>query len=389
VRSSTRRTIGWAVALVAAVGAVGVAYLRDDGEAGESLAAAPGPTLPRHLGQGCGEAAATDPSDLSIGRALARCAPEAPAAAPLAQPGVVRVALTDRSEGSGPLLVAADEGEFTAENLMVTVTDMTAADAYAALGRGEVDAVVGGLDSPFLESARAGSGAKVVLGGPVSRAPGDTATPQVGLWARADLLPDVDDWSTLEGHSMAIAGGLGSAAFYPIDMILAEEEVATTALDVMPTTADDAARQLSHGDVGLAWLPDPELSEVAGDDAFQLLATLPAGEAVEGTVFGPRLLGADRAAGLAYVRAIVRTINTHMSDGYDREATAALAGELGVSRRSLADGPSSLYDWEIRTGTIERIQESLVELGSVSYEQPLPEQLLVDRSLYQDAVAAS
>jgi NitT/TauT family transport system substrate-binding protein len=388
VRSSTRRTIGWAAALVAAVGVAGVAYLRDDGPAAETVAMATGPTLPRHLGHGCGEAAATDPTDLSVDRALARCAADAPAAAPLAQPGAVRVALVDRSEGSAPLLVAAATDEFAAENLMVTVSDMTAADAYAALGRGEVDAVVGGLDSPFLESARAGSGAKVVLGGPVSRAPGDTATPQLGLWARADLLPDVDDWSTLEGHSMAVVGGLGSAALYPIDMTLGEEEVGSTALDVMPATAEDAARRLSDGEVGLAWLAAPELSGIAGNDKFRLLATLPAGEAVEGTVFGPRLLGADRAAGLAYVRAIVRTINTHMADGYDDAATAALADQLGVPERTLAHGPASLFDWEVRAGTLERIQEALVDLGSVSYEQPIAEPQLVDRSLYQDAVAA-
>jgi NitT/TauT family transport system substrate-binding protein len=388
VRSSTRRTIGWAVALVAAVGAVGVAYLRDDGPAAETGAEPTGPTVPRHLGHGCGAEAATDPADLRIDRLLARCAAEAPAAAPLAQPAAVRVALVDRGEGSAPLLVAAALDEFAAENLTVTIADMTAADAYAALARGEVDAVVGGLDSPFLDSARAGSGAKVVLGGPVSRAPGDTGRPQVGLWARADLLPDPDDWSSLEGHSLAVAGGLGSAALYPIDLMLSEEEVAPTALDVMPTTVQDAARRLSDGEVGLAWLPDPELAEVAGDDAFLLLATLPAGEAVEGTVFGPRLLGPDRAAGLAYVRAILRTINTHIADGYDDAATAALADELGVSERSLAHGPASLYDWEIRAGTLERIQEALVELGSVSYEQPLAEPLLVDRNLYQDAVAA-
>jgi NitT/TauT family transport system substrate-binding protein len=164
--------------------------------------------------------------------------------------------------------------------------------------------------------------------------------------------------------------------------------VGSTALDVMPMTAEDAARQLSAGEVGLAWLPDPELAEVAGDDAFRLLATLPAGEALEGTVFGPRLLGPDRAAGLAFVRAILRTIDTHMADGYDDEATAALADALGVSKRSLARGPASLFDWEIRTGTVERIQDALVDLGSVSYEQPIPEPLIVDRSLYQDAVAA-
>ena len=77
-----------------------------------------------------------------------------------------------------------------------------------------------------------------------------------------------------------------------------------------------------------------------------LVATTPGSESIDGTVFGPRLFGADRAVGLAYARAIIRTINTHLADGWSDEALAAVAEGLDTDEDALADGPEPLFDWE-------------------------------------------
>ena len=148
----------------------------------------------------------------------------------------------------------------------------------------------------------------------------------------------------------------------------------------MPTSSAEAARQLVGAEVSMAWLPEPDAARVAGDDALMLLGTLPASEAVEGTVFAPRLLGADRATGLAYVRAILRTINTYLADGWSDEAVDALDEDL-------TGGPAPLFDWEVRADTTTRIQDALVVVGGVDYERPLEDAAVVDRSLYEDVVA--
>ncbi|HEY2998801.1 MAG TPA: ABC transporter substrate-binding protein [Acidimicrobiales bacterium] len=388
MRSSTRRTVLWALALVTALALVAFAYLRDDSPADDVVSSPTGPTVPDDPGTGCGKAAVTDPADLRIGRPVARCAADSPAARPLSPPAALRVAVSEPSEGSAPLRVAEATGAFAAEGLTVDIVDMSQRDAYDAMARGEVDVVVGGVDGPFLDAVRRGSGARLVLGGALARAPEDTSVAQGGLWVRRDALPDMDDWSTLRGQAVAVNGGLGSSALYPIRTVLGEEELSPASVDVVPASPADAAEQLANGDVNLAWLPEPEAATAAGHDNLMLVATLPAGESIEGTVFAPRLLAADRAVGLAYVRAIVRTINTHLADGYDDEALDAMSADLDVPAARLADDSPPVFDWELRAGTTDRIQGALVDVGGIGYEQPLPETALVDRSLYGDVVAA-
>jgi NitT/TauT family transport system substrate-binding protein len=103
-------------------------------------------------------------------------------------------------------------------------------------------------------------------------------------------------------------------------------------------------------------------------------------------VFSARLTGAERPTGLAYARAVMRTINTHLADGYGDEAVRALAEALSVSEDEVAAGPAPLFDWELREGTTERIQDSMAAAGSIGYERPAAEATLLDRSVYTDAV---
>lgn len=387
MRSSTRRTILWTLALVVALALVAGAYLRNGSDTGGQAAEPGGPRVP-HVRAGCGRESATDPRDLSIGRTVARCAPGSPGAVPLPARATVRVAIPERTDAVAPLLVAQALHEFAAENLAVQIVDMPEDEAYAAMRDGRIDAVVGGLDAVFLDQAvTAASGAKLVMGGPLARAPGDIGVPQGGLWATRSSIPDLDDWSTLADHALATTGGEGSAALYPIETIFSQRQVPNNAVDIIAASPKEAARRLAAGQISLAWLPQPVAADVGHNDSLMLVATLPASESIAGTVFGPRLLGPDRAVGVAFVRAVVRTINTHLSDGYDRPARAALTKAMHVSGAQLRAGSAPLFDWEIRSGTLVRMQRVFIEVGSVTYDQPAPERGLIDRSLYEDAVA--
>jgi NitT/TauT family transport system substrate-binding protein len=387
VRSSTRRTILWALALVVALSLVGLAYLQGD-EEGEDAAppASPGPMVPDDPGLGCGEAATTDVTDLQVGRTLARCAAGAPAAVPLPQTATVRVAIPERTEASAPLLLADALGEFEAENLDVELVELEQRDAYAAMARGEIDVVVGGVDAPFFDSVRAGSGARLVLGGTVARVPSDIETPQAGLWLRSDLISEENGWDNVEGQTVLLTGGAGSASLYPIDLILGQEELSINSVDYVAASSGQAADRLRSAEVGAAWLTEPAATAVADDPALTLVATLPGSESIDGTVFSARLTGAERPTGLAYARAVMRTINTHLADGYGDEAVPALAEALSVSEDEVAAGPAPLFDWELREGTTERIQDSMAAAGSIGYERPAAEATLLDRSVYTDAV---
>jgi NitT/TauT family transport system substrate-binding protein len=374
------------VALAAALVVVGVAYTRSGSVDEVVTPATSGPEVPAELGAGCGEAAVTDTTDLSVDRTLARCGEGAPEADPLRRATTLRVAVRERTEAMAPLLVAEALGEFEAENLDVEIVEMDLADAYAAMAAGDVDVVVGGVDAPFFDAVHDGLGARMVLGGAVAREPGDLEAPQTGLWLRADLIDADGDWTNVEGTTVLVAGGTGASALYPMDGTLGQQELNLNSVDFVPAGSAVAADRLRAALVGGAWLPEPEATAVADDEALIQVSTLPGSESVDGTVFAPRLLDEDRDVGLAYARAVIRTINTHLADGYGDESVTALAQALGVDAGDVTEGPAPLFDWEMRAGTTDRIQDSLVVVGGVGYERPMGESDVVDRTVYRDAV---
>ncbi|HLT69843.1 MAG TPA: hypothetical protein VKZ72_06735 [Acidimicrobiales bacterium] len=386
MRTRTRRMLLWALAGVAALVAAGVVYLEGDGSAERALPESPEPVVPADPGPGCGAAAATDPADLRVDRTIARCGPGAPEPRPLAEPATLRVAIDDRSEALAPLLVADALGELEAENLDVEIVDLDQRAAYEAMARGEVDAVVGGVGAAFFDAVAGGLEARLVLGGQVARSPSDLDTPQAGLWFRADLVNARGSWANVRGQTILVPGGHGAAATYPIETVLGQHELDVNVVSLVDDSSTNAAARLSAAEVGAAWLTEPAASRAARDDALRLVATLPGSETIDGTVFSPRLLGPDRDVGLAYARAVVRTINTHLADGYGDEALAAVAAALDVPEDEVAAGPPPLFDWELRAGTTTRVQEAFLRTGAVAFEQPLAEDRLVDRSLVAEVV---
>jgi NitT/TauT family transport system substrate-binding protein len=391
--SSTRRTILWAVALVGALAVVALAFVEaiadgDGGTTGQTESSVEAPAIPGDVGNGCGAASLTDPADLSGSRPVARCAPGSPAARPLTPAVRLRVALTDRGETAAPLLLADRLGEFAAEGLDVEIVDLASTEAFAALAAGDVDAVVGPVDAPYFDAVDRGAAARLVLGGALARAPGDTAVAQPGLWFRSDLLSRHGRWYELAGMPVGLAAGWRSAAVYPVATVIDQGNLSLNDVEVVTIGGDEAVEELMGGKLAAAWLDQPAWARIAEAEGFELGATLPATESIDGTVVSARLLEADREAGVAYARAVIRTINTHLANDYrsDDAVMPALARATGASVDELAATPALLFDWEIRAGTTDRLQEAMVEVGSVGYERPLPEDELVDRSLALDGL---
>jgi NitT/TauT family transport system substrate-binding protein len=387
-----------AVAALLATDACGVLADDDDGHQASEGAPLDRLRVPHDLDEsaGCGEESATDTSDLSAGRLVARCAADHPAAAPLAQPATVRVGVRRLSEDVAPVLLAEHFDEFAAEDLTVDIEEYgTAAELFAALDRGEVDVVAGQLDGPFFDTVHAGSDARVALGGPLAPAADDTATPQAGLWLRTDLLDEPDDWEDLEdaGLPLGVEDSIGDAVAYPVDSVLEQDDMSLNAVQLAVEDGETAAQQLADGDLSGAWLEDPYWRSVVETDLpIELVATNPVAESLGGVVVAGRLLdpARDRTVGLAFSRAVIRTINTYLAGDYqdDEEVVAALAEVTGQSEEDIVRTPPWVFDWEIRDGTTSRVQDAVLTLGGVAYEQPLSERQVVDRSLYEDAVGS-
>jgi NitT/TauT family transport system substrate-binding protein len=305
----------------------------------------------------------------------------------------VRVAVGAPTENIAPLLLADRLGEFAAENLSVELVSIAdPAEAYAALADGEVDVVAGDIHAAFLDTVTQGAGARWALGGSVPSAAGDTATPQAGLWLEPGALERAEQWTDLEGHRVVVDDGIAGAVVYPIHNLLRQRNTSLNAVRVEQALGDEAARRLLDGEVAAAWLESPHWRPVAARGVHQLVTTRPPIEPIDGMVFAEPLLDAarQRDVGVAFSRAIIRTINTYLAANYgnDPDVIAALAEVTGVEDDALGD-PPLVFDWELRDGTLERMQRALIQLGAVTFEQRVEDRRFVDRSLYQEAVEGS
>jgi NitT/TauT family transport system substrate-binding protein len=387
------------VAVVLVAGAAGCGLGSDDESAttdagGESAGhlQIPGPD---DRGEGCeDEVAETPTDDLAANRTVARCAAGFPEAVPLAAPTTVKVGVRGTTEDLAPLLLADALGEFEAENLTVEIQAFDdAATLWAALDAGEVDAVAGDLDAPFFdlvaEHDQAGTpGPRLVMGGPIAAAPNDLSVAQAGFWVRPSLLEEPNQWRDLEDQPVAVEDSIGDAVAMPITALLRQDDLSLNEVRMRVIGPEEAAQQLVDGELAAAWLPDPYWQAVADDDEIELVATLPVSESLGGVVVAPELVSPQRNVGVAFTRAMVRTIDTYLPGDYedDDEVMDALADATGSDVDELRSTPAWVFDWELRNDTTTRIQTPMLQYGAVLYESELPESKLVDRTLYAEAV---
>nr|WP_234430699.1 ABC transporter substrate-binding protein [Streptomyces sp. NRRL F-4489] len=332
--------------------------------------------------RGCGAHSWTDPADLSPGRAPARCSPGAPAPAPLTRRRTLTLATgTLAAEYVAPLRVALAKGEFRKEGLEVRLKVLPTPDALPLLARGELDALWAAPEAAVVNGVHGGFDLRWVAGN-FSPAPDSRS----GLWVR---LRDGQRASavSLKGATLGTMIGKGSVIMYPMDRAFAAHGAAADSVTFRQLGSSDVLTALTGGGVDAAWLLDPVWRQVDGSARYAFLSGQPRGEPLGGALYGPNLLTKDPDAGVALLRAYIRTVNTYFAGNYkaDPAFTGELARLLKVDRKVLEAVPALRMDWEIRKGTTDRLQRAYRDAGVIRGE-PLPESRLVDRRLYAEAV---
>ncbi|MFG2527598.1 ABC transporter substrate-binding protein [Streptomyces sp. NPDC048516] len=332
--------------------------------------------------RGCGPASWTDPADLAPDRAPARCAKGAPAPRPLARRRTLTVATgTLSAEYVAPLRLALAKGEFTKEGLDVRLEVLPTPEALPLLARGELDALWAAPEAAVVNGVNGGFDIRWVAGN-FSPAPKSRS----GLWVRLKSGESASS-ASLAGSRMGTMIGKGSVIMYPMARSFAGHGAGLDSVAFQQLGSSDVLTALTGGGVDSAWLLDPVWRRVEGDKRYAFLGGQPQGEPLGGALYGPNLLQRDPDAGIAFLRAYLRTVNTYFAGDYkaDQAFVAGLARLLDVDAKILASVPSLRMDWEIRKGTADRLQKAYREAGVIR-GAPLPENRLVDRSLYAEAV---
>ncbi|MFE4575724.1 ABC transporter substrate-binding protein [Streptomyces chartreusis] len=332
--------------------------------------------------EGCGTKAWTDPKDLSPTRTPARCLPGAPSPQPLSEPRKLTIATgTLSAEYVAPLQVALDKGEFKKEGLDVTLKVLPTPDALPLLAKGDIDALWAAPEAAVMNGVKSGFDIKWVAGN-FSPAPKSKS----GLWVR---LKEGDSASqvAMVGRRMGTMIGKGSVIAYPMEKALEKHGGGLADIQYQQLGSADVLTALQNGGVDSAWLLDPVWRKVDGEPGYAFLGGQPRGEPLGGMLYGPALLQDDVDAGVALLRAYIRTLNSYFASDYKQDASFVtyLAKLLKAEESVLESTPSLLMDWEIRSATTTRLQSAYKAQG-VAEGSPLPESRTVNRALYEEAV---
>jgi NitT/TauT family transport system substrate-binding protein len=274
-----------------------------------------------------------------------------------------------------------DKGEFKKEGLDVALKVLPTPDALPLLAKGDIDALWAAPEAAVMNGVNGGFDIKWVAGNfspdPASKS---------GLWVRlkdGEKPADV----RMAGRRMGTMIGKGSVIAYPMEKALARHGGGLEKIRFQQLGSADVLTALQNGGVDSAWLLDPVWRKVDGDSRFAFLGGQPAGEPLGGMLYGRTLLHDDVDAGVALLRAYIRTVNTYFAGDYKKDETfvTSLAKLLKTDPSVLRSTPSLRMDWEIRAGTTDRLQSAYRAAG-VSEGAPVPESKAVDRSLYAEAV---
>ncbi|MCX4764859.1 ABC transporter substrate-binding protein [Streptomyces sp. NBC_01275] len=377
---------GYGVAL-AAVGTVGALLLTacSSPYAGDAASRTTAGTRTIRPVEGCGTASWTDPANLSPTRAPARCLPGAPSPSPLSQRRKLTIATgTLSAEYVAPLEVALDKGEFAREGLDVELKVLPTPDALPLLAKGDVDALWAAPEAAVMNGVRGGFDIRWVAGN-FSPAP----TSKSGLWVRLKDGESATD-VPMSGKRLGTMIGKGSVIAYPLQKALDDHGGSLKKIQYQQLGSADVLTALRNGGVDSAWLLDPVWRTVDGKPGYAFLGGQPQGEPLGGLLYGPNLLTDDVDAGVALLRAYIRTIDTYFASNYKQDETFVtyLAKLLKIDRAILRSTPALRMDWEIRAGTTTRLQSAYAAQG-VTSGPALPESRTVDRRLYEEAVGHS
>lgn len=191
----------------------------------------------------------------------------------------------------------------------------------------------------------------------------------------------------MAGRKLGTMIGKGSVIAYPMDTSLKKHGGGLDRISFQQLGSADVLTALQNGGVDSAWLLDPIWRKVDGDKRYAFLGGQPVGEPLGGLLFGPTLLNKDPDAGVAFLRAYIRTVNTYFAADYksDPAFVTELAKLMKTDEATLRSTPSMRMDWEIRKGTTDRLQQAYADSG-VSKGDSVPEPKAVDRAMYSEAV---
>lgn len=265
-------------------------------------------------------------------------------------------------------------------------------DVIALVGRGQLDAALGGLSANYFSAVA--QGVEVYAVGSNGRLnPDDLAA---GLFVRSELLDDgtVEDIADLKGKTIAFPGNYGSAAAYYTDLILQQGGIGVTDMTQTPLSYADMPTAFENGSIDAAFVGSPFAAaiEEAGTGRRIGDQTVLAGQDVVAIFLGPNLIEDRPAVGCALLRANIRAAREALAPGANqRDETVKAFVEIGQFPEDLVRStPDYIYDdtLDLNPESIESMQQLFIDAGVLELDEPMAYEDVVPVE-FRDQVIAS
>lgn len=318
---------------------------------------------------------------LSSDRSVA--APDAGAFAPqpLDEATTLRVGISAPIESFLVLLLAAELGEFAAENLDVEITIVPPTESPLLLSQGHLDVVPSSASAGFFNMVAEGLEIRGVF--PLAEEPEDTGQ---GFWIRKDALGDdgVFQPEDLRGQRVLTPNGSGSfTVAYFWTNFLGPAGLEPNDVTWERVALPDAPLALIGGAAPAAVVLTPFWTTLQDDGCCVLIEGAYPTYATSFYMFGPTLLNGDPAVGEAFVRALARTTVTYLQGDYhnDPEIGPLTAELLQQPFEIVQSLPSLIWnpEFEFRSDELETVQSFFISTGDVTFDAPLPFEQIYDR----------
>jgi len=277
---------------------------------------------------------------------------------------VLKVSSAGSFEFMTALYVADALGELEKENIFVEYVTLPSQDAIPSLALGQVDVSMIGISATLFNNVADGADVRLVFPGP-SSPNGD------GLWVSTEF---IGKSNTVSRIRIAGSQGLAWMGVVPVGRYLESVDKDWEDVDFTKLPISDLATALELGSVDAAWLNSPAHLPFEDRQTATLVAQYDETEVATGIAFGPRLLRNNPEIGQAFVRAMIRTIQTYLGEGYKSNPTvsSALARALAISESQVTESNELKFPIEFDPAFHSEAQQLWINFGEIlSYSQPL------------------
>jgi len=305
------------------------------------------------------------------------------------EPDAVKLAAT-MAFVDAPIMIALEKGYFREQNLDVQIEPMAgAADVVAFLGTGELDLAHGGISPALFNALERGVEVHVIA--PMNSLPLENGSTQVLIRKELADRGEIQSPADLRGKRVAVNTS-GSLVAWQLDKVLETHGLSILDVDRVIVPFPDMPAALANGSVDAIIVIDPWLTRSVSDGiAARLVTRTVPGAMTTSMIASGKLLSERPDVARRFMLAVTKGVREiqpprlGVADPallFTPERIAIYQKYINVPEQLLrAQSPSTWDpDMEIPTDTIMEQQLWFMRYGQLSYTQPLPVDVVAERS---------